>query len=144
MKTNQIFWDASAIVPLCTHEPTSLRSRQIMRKYPQAVVWWGTYAEARSAFSRAFRKGLLTATYYTQAQTHLERMSQAWMEIAPTDYLRRVAVDLLDSYPLRTGDAFQLAAALIWCDEKPRHRTLVCFDVRLAAAAKQVGFAVLS
>ena len=144
MKTNQAFWDTSAIVPLCTHEPTSLRARQIMRKHPQFIVWWGTYAEARSAFARAYREGLLTATQRVQAQKHLERLSQAWTEISPSDNLRRAAVELLDRYALRTGDAFQLAAALVWCDEKPRRRTMVCFDVRLADAARQVGFTVIS
>ena len=144
MKTNQAFWDTSAIVPLCTHEPTSLYARQIMQTYPQPVVWWGTWAEARSAFARAARKNLLTVQQRTQAQKHLERLSQAWTEIVPNNNVRRLAVDLLDGYSLRTCDAFQLAAALVWCDEKPRRHTMICFDVRLADAARQVGFTVVS
>jgi hypothetical protein len=35
-----------------------------------------------------------------------------------------------------------LAAALEWCDQRPRHRPFVCFDRRLAEAAFQLGFAV--
>ena len=144
MKTKQAFWDASAIVPLCTHEASSLRARQIIRTHPQIVVWWGTYAETRSAFARAARESVLNSQQITQAQTHLERLSKAWMEVVPGDNVRRLAVDLLDHYALRTGDAFQLAAALVWCDEKPRRRTMMCFDVRLADAARQVGFTVIS
>jgi hypothetical protein len=47
---------------------------------------------------------------------------------------------LLDDYPLRTGDALQLAAALISCNKNPRRRIFVCFDDRLAAVAEDVGF----
>jgi len=36
----------------------------------------------------------------------------------------------------------QLAAALVWCQERPRRRSFVCFDDRLSLAAEKVGFAV--
>ncbi len=52
MRDKQTFWDASAVVPLCIHEGTSTGARQIMREHPQQIVWWGTLAEARSAFAR--------------------------------------------------------------------------------------------
>jgi hypothetical protein len=37
----------------------------------------------------------------------------------------------------------QLAAALVWCNERPRRRVMVCFDERLAAAAEQAGFTLI-
>jgi hypothetical protein len=52
-------------------------------------------------------------------------------------------VELLDDHPLRTGDALQLAAALISCNQNPRRRTFVCFDDRLATVAEDVGFKVI-
>jgi predicted nucleic acid-binding protein len=143
MKRNRAFWDASAIVPLCAFESDSSRARQIMRKYSKQVVWWGTIAEARSAFARASRKGLLNVKDKEQAIRQLERLSHAWLEIAPGSAVRDIAVQLLEDYPLRTGDALQLAAALISCGNNPRRKVFVCFDDRLATVAEDVGFKVI-
>lgn len=144
LKDKQAFWDASAIVPLCLHEDASSRARQIMRKHPQHVVWWGTLAEARSAFARGHRKGSLSTKDKEQAIHHLQNFSSSWRVVDPNQKLLHLAVQMLDDYPLRTGDALQLAAALYWCGEKPRRKTFVCFDDRLAEAAKTVGFTVIT
>lgn len=53
-----------------------------------------------------------------------------------------LAEDLPDEYAVRAADALQLAAALVWCREKPRRRAVVCFDDQLAKAAAAVGFTV--
>jgi len=143
MKDKQAFWDASAIVPLCLHEDTSTRARQIMRKHPQHVVWWGTLAEARSAFARGHRKGILSVKDKEQAIRHLQKLNNSWRAVDPGRKLLDLAVQLLDDYSLRTGDAFQLAAALVWCNEKPRRRVFVSFDDRLATVAEDVGFKVI-
>ncbi len=143
MKDKQAFWDASAIVPLCLHEDTSTRARQITRKHPQHVVWWGTLAEARSAFARGHRKSILSIKDKEQAIRHLQKLSDSWRAVDPGRKLLDLAVQLLDDYPLRTGDAFQLAAALVWCDEKARRKVFVCFDDRLADVAEKVGFNVI-
>src|SRR5574341_868731 len=144
MKTNRVFWDASAIVPTCVHESDSTQARQLLRKYSRQVVWWGTIAEVRSAFARANRKGLLSANDKQRALRQLERLSRKWREVAPDNKVRDLATRLLDDHPLRTGDAFQLAAALISCEEKPHRREFVCFDDRLADVAEKVGFNVIS
>jgi hypothetical protein len=41
---------------------------------------------------------------------------------------------------LKALDAFQLAAALLWRNEKPRGRVFVCDDTDLAKAATKAGF----
>lgn len=144
MRTNQAFWDASAIVPLCVQEANSTLARRILRKYPKPIVWWGTLAEIRSAFARAFRNGVLTQKNKLLAQNQLDRLNQFWDEIPPDHRLRDLSVTLLDAHPLRTGDALQLAAALIWCGEKPRRKVFVCFDERLATVAEDIGFKVIN
>lgn len=144
MKTNQTFWDTSALAALYAREPTSTHAHQILRKHPRPVVWWGTYAEAWSAFERTHRQRVLSTAHREIARNKLEQLATFWIEIIPNDQVRQLTLDLLEKSPLRTGDAFQLAAALIWCNEKPRHRTIVCFDVRLSEAARQVGFTVIS
>jgi hypothetical protein len=46
------------------------------------------------------------------------------------------------THVLRAGDAAQLAAALVWCRERPKQRPLIAFDDRLRKAAAASGFTV--
>ena len=63
--------------------------------------------------------------------------------VAPTLALRERAGRLLASHPLRAADALQLAAALVWCDERPAEEGFVCLDRRLRDSARREGFAVV-
>jgi uncharacterized protein len=136
------FWDASAVVPLCCSQPATVQGRRLYRELKRMVVWWGTPLEARSAFARLVREGHLTADARSRAITHLTRMRVAWDEVLPTERVRSLAEEMPDTYGLRAADAAQLAAALVWCRERPARRALVCFDDRLRAAAAAAGFTV--
>ncbi|MGH9803192.1 MAG: type II toxin-antitoxin system VapC family toxin [Blastocatellia bacterium] len=144
MKDKTAFGDASAIAPLCLHQITSPRARQILRQHPNIWVWWATVAEVRSSFARAVRTGRADNKEFSRSLSKLGRLSFSWREVEPHLKVREFAIQLLDSHPLRTGDALQLAAALHWCKEKPRRKTFVCFDDQLADAAKAVGFTVIT
>jgi len=63
--------------------------------------------------------------------------------VLPTEELRETTESMLDKFPLRAADAFQLAAAMIYCSGQPRERWFVCFDRRLREAADVAGFTVL-
>ena len=52
-----IFWDSSAIVPLCVNEPSSATVKTILAGDPVAVVWWTTRTECISALARQLRQG---------------------------------------------------------------------------------------
>ena len=52
-----IFWDSSAIVPLCVNEPASATVKTILADNPVAVVWWTTRTECISALARQMRQG---------------------------------------------------------------------------------------
>jgi uncharacterized protein len=106
------------------------------------VVWWGTPLEARSAFARLVREGLLSPQERTAATKLLGQLRETWDEILPTETLRSIAEELPDRHGLRAADAVQLAAALVWCRERPKQRPLICFDERLRAAATALGFSV--
>jgi len=106
------------------------------------VVWWGTPLEARSAFARLAREGYLTGEHRARAVARLAQLRAAWDEILPTEKVRLLAEELPDAHGLRAADAAQLAAALVWCRERPRQRVLVCFDERRRTAAAAVGFSV--
>lgn len=106
------------------------------------VVWWGTPIEARSAFARLVREKQLTAGQRATAVRLLAQLRVAWDEILPVERVRSLAEELPDEYGVRAVDAAQLAAALVWCREKPRQRPFVCFDERLGSAAGALGFSV--
>jgi hypothetical protein len=106
------------------------------------VVWWGTPLEARSAFARLVREGRLTPAGRVTAIRLLGQLRVAWDEILPTEKVRSLAEDLPDAHNVRAADAAQLAAALVWCRERPKQQPLVCFDERLRTAATALGFSV--
>jgi predicted nucleic acid-binding protein len=98
--------------------------------------------EVRSAISRLYVEGVMTAKGRQQALARLEALRQGWREITPSEKVRRLAEGLPDAYGLRALDSFQLAAALVWCGEQTKTRLFVCADAKLSAAAQTVGFTV--
>lgn len=137
------FWDTSAIVPLCVDEPGSATVKAILAKDPSIVVWWATRTECVSALMRQVREGGLSATGERQAREVLEILAKTWVEIQPSETLRGTAERLLAVHSLRAADAFQLAAALQWCQRQTAARSLVSFDTRLREAGHKEGFALL-
>ena len=136
------FWDASALVPLCVPEiATSAAALHLKKLAP--VVWWGSPMEIQSAICRLRREKTLTEAGKQAAVARLEMLSRTWKEILPGDMLRELALDLLSNYPLKAADGAQLAASLIWCDERPARRNFVCADQRLSRTARSIGFKVL-
>jgi hypothetical protein len=107
------------------------------------VVWWATAAEIHSGIARLMRKGKLDGQDEEAIRSRLTLMRRSWREMLPSDGVRDLAERLVYRHPLRTAEAFQLAAALCWCRERPRGRAFVCFDARLAEAAEQQGFEVM-
>jgi predicted nucleic acid-binding protein len=136
------YWDASAVVPLCCAQSATKQGRRLLRELGRMVVWWGTPVETRSALARLVDEERLDPTEAKQAVKLLSQLRAAWNEILPTEQVRRLAETLPDTYTARAADAFQLAASLVWCGERPRRRSFVCFDDRLARAAEAAGFTV--
>lgn len=136
------FWDASAIVPLCCSQAATNRSRTRLREEGRIVVWWGTLIEARSAFARLVREGALTDAERITAMRLLDQLRPSWDEIQPSERVRTLAEELPDRHGVRALDAMQLAAALVWCRERPNRRPFICFDEYLSGAAAAVGFSV--
>jgi predicted nucleic acid-binding protein len=136
------FWDASAIVPICCSQTAGAQGRQLQRDLKRMVVWWGTPLEARSAFARLVRTGDISPDERVAAVNLLGQLRATWDEILPSEKVRSLAEELPDTHRLRAADAAQLAAALVWCRERPRKRPFVCFDGRLRTAAHELGFVV--
>ncbi len=137
------FWDSSALLPLSVKEPASEQMQQIGREHGVGVVWWSSLVECRSALDRRHRDGQLNLPQKRQAERLLGQLATAWSEVQPTAALRDRALRLLSQHNLRAADALQLAAALIWAEERPLDRVFVCLDARLRDAAEREGFTVL-
>lgn len=104
------------------------------------MIWWGTPVEVRSALARLKRQGALSESAYRASRERLASMLSSWREVQPAGTVRDLAMDVLERSPLRSGDAFQLAAALAWSKQKPRGRLFVSNDTQLASFAAELGF----
>ncbi len=137
------FWDTSAIVPLCVTEPESATVKSILSKDSSVVVWWASRTECISAFMRQSREGSLNMESERQATQVLESLATSWTEVLPSAALRATAERLLAVHVLRAADAFQLSAAIQWCQRHTTNKELVSFDTRLREAGHKEGFNVL-
>lgn len=137
------FWDASALLPLCAHLQATGIVRRLAARDERMTAWWGTPVELYSALARLRRDGALTADAHGDSVRRLEALRQTWDEVLPTEHLRRLAEGIPERHGLRAQDALQLAAALVWCAERPRRRQFVCLDRRLGDSASRLGFAVV-
>lgn len=141
--TEPAFWDTSAVVPLCLQQKSSSFAHQLLGQFGMAV-WWATRVEARSALARELRNGFLSATQHKEAVLKLEKLREDWREIAPDENLRYFAENLPERFPLRAGDALQLAASYMWTLQNPFGRPFIAGDRRLLDAAEQLGFRIIA
>ena len=136
------FWDTSAVVPLCCQDKFSIEARTLSRRFERIIVWWNTRVEIRSALTRLLRDGKINKEGFRNAMLSVEALQARWSEVLPIEAVREIAEDCLDRFPLRSPDALQLAAALLWCNSKPKRRAFICFDPQLSNAAMESGFDV--
>jgi len=137
------FWDSSAIVPLCLRESNTGMMKSLLETDEGIVVWWAIRVECLSALTRRQREGTLAAEAEQKARAVLHVLAEGWSELQPTESLRRRAERLIAVHPLRSADAFQLAAALVWAQDSPQGLEVVCLDRNLREAAFKEGFSVL-
>lgn len=138
-----MFWDSSALIPLIFPESRSAAVTDMLAADREVTLWWGTPVECLSATYRRHRETPIPTTLLTQAVERLRALVEDADTVAPADDVRRRAARLVAAHPLRAGDALQLAAALIWCEEQPTGERFVCLDDRLREAARREGFTVV-
>jgi predicted nucleic acid-binding protein len=135
------FWDASALVPLCVRQGITPQAIGLYKIYDLAV-WWAAPVEIASALARLVRMKQLDSSDSAKARQLAQRLADSWFTVQPSDALRKKSIQLVDRYDLRAADAFQLAAALEWCEDVPKGRIFLSADQKLAKAAIQSGFDV--
>lgn len=136
------FWDSSSLVPLCVRESATAKCQELGERYSMTVSWFAP-VEVRSAISRLLRMRRITANDKVQGLAFLEIYRTDWSEVRPTEALRERAEGFLERFPLRAGDAMQLASAWNWCQGHPRSRPFISGDAQLLEAARQLGFDVI-
>jgi uncharacterized protein len=137
------FWDSSALVPLIVEERSSDTAGRLLTEDPELVAWWATPVECASTLGRRERAGAMDAKAVSRALSRLAQLASSWTEILPSEGLRESALRLVRVHDLPAGDALQLAAALVACENRPDTLDLVTLDDRLALAATREGFLAL-
>jgi uncharacterized protein len=132
------FWDTSALVPLCVDEPESAGAKALLQDDPAMVVWWGSIIECWSALARLRRDGVLHSADEDSARTLLHALQDSWVEVLPGEDVRARAGRLLRLHPIRSADALQLAAALVWAGDPPSGE-IVVYDRRLREVGRLEG-----
>ncbi len=137
------YWDASAILPLVVRQAASEAALLELATDPAIVTWWGTRIECTSAMARLEREGLLLGPAADTVRLRLRLVAERWHEIEASEPVRRAALRLLRTHPIRSADALQLAAAVVASEGNPDSLAFVTLDVRLAEAADREGFRVI-
>ena len=135
-----LYWDSSAILPLLLAEPDSEALRDVLRRDPAIVTWWGSRVECASAIARLEREETLDAADVRTTMDRLHAACAQWTEVPAIDDVRVHATRLLRTHRLRAADALQLAAALVASDFSPASLGFLSLDVRLQQAADREGF----
>jgi predicted nucleic acid-binding protein len=143
-----IFVDSSALVTVYAEE-VGRDIRDILASAPLVIAQL-TRVELPSAFWRKSRAGELTPEDARLLSSAFEADYRGGAGDAPrlttvrlTDEVVGLAARLVSRWPLRTGDAVQLASALVSRDADPEIDRFAAFDERLRRAALLEGFAVV-
>jgi len=107
------------------------------------AVWWGSSVECVSAVTRLLREKSIERSAAALAFERLHALEEEWSEVEPSIEVRNEAQQLLRAHPLRASDALQLASALRFASELNERLQIVCYDARLADAARAERLVVL-
>lgn len=141
------YLDTSALVKLYVEEEGSTEVRQHVDKALLVATSKVAYAEARAAFARCWREGLLLETAYRSVAANLAADWPSYYVLELTDALVIKAGELAERYALRGFDAIHLASVLVLVEKLtgkcPRDALIAgCWDSRLAAALRSSGIPV--
>jgi predicted nucleic acid-binding protein len=138
-----LFWDSSALFPLVVRELHTSRASAIFMSDRRILASFITPIELSSAIWRRRHHKSLTAEQGLRADHDFAALSYSWISVGDTDDVIATAISVVSRHALRTGDALQLAAAVVARDEVGEF-DFVTFDRRLAVAARAEGFSVVA
>ncbi|MBS4032226.1 MAG: type II toxin-antitoxin system VapC family toxin [Clostridiales bacterium] len=134
-----MLWDTSALVKLYVDEEGSDIVRSSVKQTSVVATAKVAYVEARSAFARAKREGLLSNTSYRHIIEHLRYEWRRYLVVEISDGLNETAGGLAEEFSLRGFDALHLASALFLQHQTGQSVLAACWDARLWEAFKHSG-----
>ena len=132
-----VFLDSSALAKRYVEEPGSDRVEEILSSASSLGVSVISLPEVVSALCRRRREGKLSRQQYSKAKQALSDDIADASVVNVTERVVSRAVDLLESWPLRSSDSLQVASATEWLAE-----LFVSADERQCAAARGYGLQV--
>lgn len=137
------FWDSSALGSLLLQEANALEIRSIYDQSETFVMWTLTPVEVVSALYQAARTNRISAEGLRQAEQWLKEAIESFNFVKDIEQVKHRAERILRIHPLKAADALQLAAALVYYDDKPQSQLLITLDTKLAQAGFKEGFTIL-
>ena len=141
------YLDTSALIKLYVEEEGTGAILDLLKGIggDQIAILDVTLLECRSAVRRREREGDIPASDANRILQQVDRDSSSMYLVQPSNSaVMEEAARLLDSYPLRSFDALQLAGCLTVRHSVPAPLTFVCADTRLCEAAGFEGLAALN
>jgi predicted nucleic acid-binding protein len=134
-----LFADSSALAKRYIADEKSDDFDELLKRATGLSVSVLCVPEIVSALCRRRRERTLTSTQYAAARRALELDLSDAAVIQITDEVVLGCVRLLETNPLRSSDAIQIASALAWHSD-----TFVSADARQCAAARTSGLSVIN
>ena len=138
------YFDTSALVKLYVDEEGSELVADYMQKCTFIATSKVAYAEARAAFARAGREGILDTQAYRDVVANFNEDWKFYFALEVSDSILQRVNTLVDKYPLRGFDALHLASSIILSRRLDGEKLLVaCWDARLWDCYMQEGFSLI-
>ena len=141
------YFDTSALIKLYIEEEGSDQVIDLVEclEDGRVVILDVTLLESRSGIRRREREGDISGTDANRILKQIEEDGATLYLVQPmSPAVVEEAARLIDTYPLRTYDALQLAGCLAARPSVPASLIFVCADVRLCDAAKLEGLSTLN
>lgn len=137
-----VYLDTSSLVKLYVDEQGSEQVRELARDAYTIATSWLAYTEARSAFARKHREGVISPEEYHQRVAEFEReWGVGYLTLEVSYNILQDAGNLAVKRALRALDAIHLASALHIADGAGPPTSLIfsSADGRLLVAAQAEG-----
>ena len=136
------YFDASALVKRYVREAGTIKIRRLLASPGGSATSRLAVVEITSAIMRRSREGAFPDAERDRALAALEKDTSALLVVELSPEVVRVAQGLLQRWPLRSGDAIQLASCLYLQAAIGVPLTFVAFDARLLDVARREGLHV--
>lgn len=133
-----LFADSSALAKRYIADEKSDEFDALLQRASGLTVSVLCLPEIISALCRRRREKLLSPAHYAASKTALEADLADATVLQMTDEVALETIRLLETYPLRSSDAIQIASALVW-----RSELFVSADAKQCTAARSAGLEVV-